>query len=60
MHVHVRSADGEAKVWLEPDIELAKNIGYAQHHLRQIQHLVEVHFDELIDAWNRHFRDRSD
>ncbi|MGD9164083.1 MAG: DUF4160 domain-containing protein [Chromatiales bacterium] len=24
-HVHVISADGEAKFWLEPDIEIAKN-----------------------------------
>ncbi len=25
MHVHVISGDGEAKFWLEPEIELAKN-----------------------------------
>jgi len=25
MHVHVVSAGGEAKYWLAPDIELAKN-----------------------------------
>jgi hypothetical protein len=60
MHVHVMSADGEAKFWLEPEIALAKNIGFAQHHLRQIQQLVEVHRDEITAAWNRHFRDRSD
>ncbi|MCY4362090.1 MAG: DUF4160 domain-containing protein [Gammaproteobacteria bacterium] len=24
-HVHVLSAEGEAKFWLEPEIELAKN-----------------------------------
>ena len=24
MHVHVHCADGEAKFWLEPEIELAK------------------------------------
>jgi len=28
MHVHVVSGDGEAKFWLEPDLELAKNHGY--------------------------------
>ena len=28
MHVHVVSGDGEAKFWLEPDLELAKNYGY--------------------------------
>jgi hypothetical protein len=25
MHVHVDATDGEAKFWLEPKIELAKN-----------------------------------
>jgi len=25
MHVHITSGDGEAKFWLEPDIELANN-----------------------------------
>jgi hypothetical protein len=25
LHIHVQSADGEAKFWLEPTIELARN-----------------------------------
>lgn len=27
MHVHIVSGDGEAKFWLEPDLELAKYHG---------------------------------
>jgi len=27
MHVHVVSADGEAKFWIEPVIEVAQNYG---------------------------------
>lgn len=27
LHVHVHCADGEAKFWLEPEIELAQNLG---------------------------------
>ena len=30
MHVHVISGDGEAKYWLEPEIELAKNHRYSK------------------------------
>ena len=26
-HVHVASPDGEAKFWLDPEIELARNVG---------------------------------
>ncbi len=25
MHTHVQSSDGEAKFWIEPEIELARN-----------------------------------
>jgi len=55
MHVHVVSGDGEAKFWLEPDIELAKNYGYNQQQLREIEWLVEGHRNELVSAWQQHF-----
>lgn len=32
-HVHIVSGDGEAKFWLEPEIELAKNYRYKPHPL---------------------------
>jgi hypothetical protein len=54
-HVHVVSADGEAKFWLEPEIELAKNHHYSRKQLKQIELLIEVHYNELISAWQRHF-----
>ena len=60
MHVHVRSSDGEAKFWLEPDVELAKNYRYSQQQLGQIKAIVEAHRDELAAAWKKHFRDRGD
>ncbi|WP_218961229.1 DUF4160 domain-containing protein [Desulfobotulus mexicanus] len=28
MHVHIFSASGEAKFWIFPEIELARNYGY--------------------------------
>ena len=59
MHVHVRSTGGEAKYWLEPEVELAKNWRYSQKQLQQIQSIVEAHRDELTAAWRNHFRDRS-
>ena len=56
MHVHVISGDGEAKYWLEPQIELSKNSKYSVKQLSEIQTLVEEHEDELIAAWKQHFR----
>ncbi|WP_412768466.1 DUF4160 domain-containing protein [Methylotuvimicrobium buryatense] len=56
MHVHVVSSEGEAKFWLEPEIELAKNYRYSRKQLKEIESLVEVHYNELISAWQQYFR----
>ncbi|WP_395343808.1 DUF4160 domain-containing protein [Ningiella sp. W23] len=57
MHVHVLSGDGEAKYWLEPEIALAKSFGYSNKQLSRIEQLVRGRQDELISAWQRHFKD---
>ena len=54
-HVHVFSAEGEAKFWLEPEIELAKNYRYSKKHLKKVEKLIEEHHYEIISAWERHF-----
>jgi hypothetical protein len=55
MHVHAICADGEAKFWLEPQIELAKNHRLSRTQLKEIEDLIEVHLDEIKSAWSRHF-----
>jgi hypothetical protein len=55
MHVHVLSGDGEAKFWLKPEIELAKNYHYSAKQLKEIKPLIEGHYNELISAWQQHF-----
>jgi hypothetical protein len=55
MHVHVVSGDGEAKFWLEPSVELAKNYRYSESRLRAIESIIEVHHHELAGAWKKHF-----
>jgi hypothetical protein len=60
MHVHVYSGDGEAKFWLEPEIELAKNYGISRLKLKQAEIIIEEHFNEIRNAWERHFSGRSD
>ena len=55
-HVHVLGSDGEAKFWLEPEIELAKNHHLTEVQLAKIRKIVEDHKDELIRAWDTHFR----
>lgn len=55
MHVHAHCADGEAKFWLEPTVELAQTLGLNKRQLRAVQSLIEVHEDEIRAAWEKHF-----
>ena len=55
MHVHAMCADGEAKFWLEPEIELANNYRLNRNSVKEIEKIVEDHYDELKNAWERHF-----
>ena len=55
IHVHVICADGEAKFWLEPDVDLAKNYRLSSSQLREIRKIIERHENELRDAWQEHF-----
>ena len=55
MHVHVQSADGEVKFWLEPQISLARNHGLSRRKLTRIRSIIEAHEIELRNAWYDHF-----
>ncbi len=55
MHVHVHCADGEAKFWLEPAIELAQTSGMNDRLVRAALLLVQAHEHEIRNAWQQHF-----
>jgi len=57
MHVHAICADGEAKFWLKPELELARNYRLTRVQLKEIEQLIEGHYDELEAAWKKHFPD---
>lgn len=50
MHVHVYHADGEAKFWLEPVIELAQNHGLSAQAIKAVETMVRTHEKEIRDA----------
>ena len=55
MHVHVTSAAGECKFWLEPLVALAHATkGMSVQRLKRIQGIVEGHRHEFIAAWRQH------
>ncbi|MBM5817541.1 MAG: DUF4160 domain-containing protein [Cyanobacteria bacterium K_Offshore_surface_m2_239] len=54
-YIHVSHPDGETKFWLEPTIELARNIGLGSAKMNEAERLIKSRHKEIIDAWNNHF-----
>ena len=55
MHVHVYHANGEAKFWVTPNVELAACYGLSATRVNEAAKLIEEHLDEIHSAWARHF-----
>ena len=55
MHVHVHFADGEAKFWLEPKIELAQNYRLDDRQIRAAEALIWKREHDIRAAWRKHF-----
>jgi len=47
MHVHVHHADGEAKFWVEPQLQLAQNRGLSDQQIRAVQDILTEYEDEI-------------
>ena len=54
MHIHVLYDRLEAKFWLEPHVELAKNSGIPEHKLNEIKRLVEKYADNFKEQFRQH------
>jgi hypothetical protein len=54
-HVHVQHADGEAKFWIDPGVELAANFSLKPKQVTEAQNLIEEHLNEIRNAWTKHF-----
>ncbi len=46
---------GEAKFWLEPQIELAKNYKLSRKELGEVEKIIETHHKDFKKAWEEHF-----
>ena len=55
LHVHVQGSGGEAKFWVEPEIELAQNYGMSRRSLTSALRLIREHESEIRSAWKAHF-----
>jgi hypothetical protein len=60
MHIHVIYENHEAKFWLEPAVELAKNSGIPEHKLNEIRKIVEKYADRFKEQFREHIGKRID
>ena len=54
-HIHVKRDRSIVKFWLE-HVRLAKNRGFAEHELKDIERIVTEHRNQLLEAWHDYFR----
>ena len=54
-HVHVSQSDGEVKVWLEPEISVAKVINLSEKEVNKILEIVKSRKEEIDEFWKKHF-----
>ncbi len=60
MHIHIVKEDKEAKIWLEPKVEVAYKGDFSQHEINQIQSIVEIYADFFKKQYQRHICGRID
>ena len=47
--------DGEAKFWIEPELEASVVAGLSPRQVAEAEDIVRRHLQEVRDAWVRHF-----
>jgi len=57
--VHVQHSNGQAKFWLEPDVQLAQNYGLGHRQVSTAFRLIKENEDEIRAAWEDHFDRRG-
>ena len=54
MRVHVERDGDVAKFWLDP-VRLQRRGGFRPPEIIRISRLVEVHREQIVEAWNEYF-----
>lgn len=54
-HVHVFGPDGEVKIWLEPEVNVARNHVLSSEQLNELLRVVKERRDEILERWHSRF-----
>jgi hypothetical protein len=55
VHVHVLTADGEAKFWLRPEVIVADSFGLSRRQLAALARVILIRREDIERAWYEHF-----
>ena len=55
VHVHVRAAGSEAKLWLKPQVRAAENYGFDAGTLRELVEVAQANSELIERAWHDYF-----
>jgi ribosomal protein S18 acetylase RimI-like enzyme len=58
-HVHVQHSNGQAKFWLEPEVQFAQDYGLGYRQISTAFRLIKENEDEIRVAWEDHFDRRG-
>lgn len=56
-HIHIDKAGNTVKYWLEP-VRLARNIGFSERSLRELEEKVQAERTAFLEAWHGYFGNR--
>lgn len=51
-HMHVDRERLSAKLWLDPDVRIAENLGYDRRELREIERIARQQVELLRSEWD--------
>jgi hypothetical protein len=55
VHVHVRTGDSEAKLWLNPQVRVATSYGFDAGTLRELVEVAQTHREMIERTWHDYF-----
>jgi hypothetical protein len=59
IHIHAQKGDAECKYWLDLelyDIREAYSYKMTKRDTREVRKIILQNFDDIVDAWNTHFK----
>ncbi len=54
-HVHVRSGSSEAKIWLDPQVQVASSFGFDAGTLRELVEVAQANRVLIERTWHEYF-----